>query len=161
MQQQGNVLLCVHDGWVVDQHIEVDDLADHIHATTGYRFGIEVKHLEAPGGDQIKRKLDEFEAFSEGELQFECPFGVTQGERRVVSSLSWSASDAGPVAGVSPTVGCSEAVTPEEMALWTSYPHPEVPVLARLAFVSPRPGWNLPAGSTADFVDGKRQAGEG
>lgn len=146
VQQQGNILLCVHDGWVARDRLDVDALAAHIQTEIGYRLVVEESQLEAPGRDQIKRKLDEFEAFSEGELQFECPFAVAQGEHG-------KGEDSGVDLDGAPSHR-SEAL------LWTSHPHPTEPVLARLAFVSPRPTWNLPPGSTAVSVSHRGTRGK-
>lgn len=149
-QHQSNILLCVHDGWVTRERLDVDVLAGQIETTTGYRLRIESSRLEVPGRDQIKRQLDEFEAFSEGELEFECLFAVPQGEqgRRVDSGSGPDPSSTSSSAGLTPS---------DDALLWTSYPHPSKSVLAKLGLVSPRPGWNLPPGSTADFIDRKRR----
>ena len=146
MQQQGNILLCVHDGWVARDRLDVDALAAHIQTETGYRLVVEESQLEAPGRDQIKRKLDEFEAFSKGELQFECPFAVAQGEH-----------GKGEDSGVDLDGAPSHR---SEASLWTSHPHPTEPVVARLAFVTPRPKWNLPPGSTAVSVSHRGTRGK-
>lgn len=148
-QQQGNILLCVHDGWVTSRCVAVDDLAAHIFAETGYLLRIEPSRMEAPGPDRIKRKLDEFETFSEGELRFACPFSVAQGER-VGGGVCGSVDR--PVAGSAASSECLAGVTADELSFWTSHPHPEEPVIGRLAFVSSRPAWNLPPGSTANYV---------
>ncbi len=155
MQQQGNILLCVHDGWVAARRLDVAGLVAHIEVQTGYAFEIEEAQLQVPGIDRIKRKLDELETFSEGELLFECPLAVTQGEQ-AGGGAGGSGAVFGPVAGDVALSECSDEVTAEEAALWTSHPHPEKPVSRRLAFVSPRPRWNLPPGSTVDSVDRNR-----
>lgn len=144
-QQQGNILLCLHDGWIAQQRLDPGALAAQIQAETGYNFRVEEAQLEVPGRDQIKRKLDEFEEFSEGELHFECPFAVAQGGQGL-REVPGGTGKAPP-----------RSAALDEASLWTAHPHPSEPVLARLAFVSPRPAWNLPPGSTADFVDRKRK----
>ncbi len=149
MQQQGNILLCVHDGWVAQERLDVDALVGPIETESGYRVGIEEDELVAPGRDRIKHKLDEFEAFSEGELQIECPFAVAQGDPAPLVDPVISREDR-------PGAGRLQFTPSDEAGLWTSHPHPDVPVRGRLAYVSPRPSWNLPPGSTADSVDRKR-----
>lgn len=154
MQQQSNILLCVHDGWVASERLDVDELGDYIYAKTRYRFGIEESQLTAPSRDQIQRKLDEFEGFSEGELTFECPFAVTlgrAGEQYVLQGARepWKACDDLRVGPIS------------EAALWTAFPNPEEPLKYRMAFQTPRPKWNQPPGSTADYIERKPGKGKG
>ncbi len=147
-QHQHQILLCMHDGWVTAEPLEVSALSEQIARETGYRFTIEVERLEAPTRDQIKGKLDDFEAFSEGELKFKDPFAVAQGSHVF----------GGDRPGAADSAFDGTTVDPRNLAsLWTRHPHPAQPVLARLAFVSPRPRWNLPPGSTAACVDSKRQ----
>jgi hypothetical protein len=134
------ILLCMHDGWVARERLDVAEVCDLIRQETGFQLEVEEDQLVVQARDRIKAKLREYEAFSEGELDFEDPFAVARGE-----SLS-SASPSVPLrGGFWPPAGVDHTFLPsEEAGLWSAHPAPWVPVRARLAYVSPRPHWNLP-----------------